>query len=123
MKTHIKKQTLSTVAIIGGGSWATAIVKILSENDTKINWWLRNEADVNYIKQFGHNPHYLSDVQINLRKVKVWADISKTLEGVQYVILAVPAAFVQDALRNLSPLHLASKVIISAIKGMIPDKN
>jgi glycerol-3-phosphate dehydrogenase (NAD(P)+) len=123
LKTHSRKQTLPTIAIIGGGSWATAIVKILSEQDIHINWWLRNEADVNYIKQYGHNPQYLSDIQINLRKVKACADITKTVENAQCVILAVPAAFVQDALRNLDATQLKDKIIVSAIKGMIPDKN
>jgi glycerol-3-phosphate dehydrogenase (NAD(P)+) len=114
---------LPCVAIIGGGSWATAIVKILSEKDIKIRWWLRNEADVHYIGQYGHNPHYLSDVQINLRKVKVYTDIRKTVEKARYVILAVPAAFVQQAMQGLSPEYLQEKIIVSAIKGMIPGEN
>ncbi len=114
---------LSCIAIVGGGSWATAIVKILSEKDLKIKWWLRNEEDVNYISKYGHNPHYLSDVQINLRKVKAYTDIRKTVEKARYVIMAVPAAFVQQAMQGLLPEHLAGKTLVSAIKGMIPGEN
>lgn len=114
---------LPCIAIIGGGSWATAIVKILSEKDIKIKWWLRNEADVEYIGKYGHNSHYLSDVQINLRKVKAYTDIGKTVEKARYVILAVPAAFVQQAMQGLLPEHLAGKTIVSAIKGMVPGEN
>ncbi|MDO1447346.1 NAD(P)H-dependent glycerol-3-phosphate dehydrogenase [Rhodocytophaga aerolata] len=114
---------LPCIAIIGGGSWATAIIKILSEKELKIKWWLRNEEDVNYISQYGHNPHYLSDVQINLRKVKAYTDIRKTVEKARYVIMAVPAAFVQQAMQGLLPEHLAGKTLISAIKGMIPGEN
>jgi glycerol-3-phosphate dehydrogenase (NAD(P)+) len=114
---------LPCVAIIGGGSWATAIVKILSEKELKIRWWLRSEADVQYISTYGHNPHYLGDVQINLRKVKVYTDIRKTVEKASYVVMAVPAAFVQQAMHGLSPEHLAGKTVVSAIKGMIPGEN
>lgn len=114
---------MPVVAVIGGGSWATAIVKILSEKDLKIRWWLRNEEDVTFIQTYGHNPHYLSDVQVNLRKVKVYPDIIKTISKATYVILAVPAAFIQQALQQVRAVHLQQKIIISAIKGMIPEHN
>lgn len=123
MKTKTNPEPLPVVAVIGGGSWATAIVKILSEKDIKIRWWLRNAGDVAYIQNYGHNPHYLSDVQINLRKVKVYSDIVKTLSKATYVILAVPAAFIQQALQPVSATHLAQKIVVSAIKGMIPEQN
>jgi glycerol-3-phosphate dehydrogenase (NAD(P)+) len=123
LKAKTTQQHLQTIAVIGGGSWATAIVKILSEKEVKIKWWLRNEADVNYIETYGHNPHYLSDVQINLKKVKLCPDIERTVENAGYVILAVPAAFIENALEPLSDVHLENKVIVSAIKGMIPIKN
>lgn len=123
MKAKTPQQSLQTIAVIGGGSWATAIVKILSEKEVKIKWWLRNEADVKYIETYGHNPHYLSDVQINLKKVRLCPAIEKSVENASHVILAVPAAFIQDALRPLSALHLQNRVVVSAIKGMIPTQN
>jgi glycerol-3-phosphate dehydrogenase (NAD(P)+) len=123
LKTKTNPEPLPVVAVIGGGSWATAIVKILSEKEIKIRWWLRNAEDVSYIQTYGHNPHYLSDVQINLRKVKVYADLVKTLNKATYMILAVPAAFVQQALQPLSAVHLEQKIVVSAIKGMIPEQN
>ncbi len=113
----------STVTVVGGGSWATALVKILSENDVHIRWWLRNPKDVEYIRKFGHNPNYLSDVQINRKKVRTFHQMKKALEGATHVILAVPAAFVQDAMREVTPEQLAGKVIVSAIKGLIPNEN
>ncbi len=109
--------------MVGGGSWATALVKILSENNVSVKWWLRKATDAEHIKKFGHNPSYLSDVQINTRKVKVCTKIRDSVRDSDYVVLAVPAAFVADALKGLKPEHLSGKCIISAIKGMIPDAN
>ena len=66
-----------TIAIIGGGSWATALVKILSNNVDKILWWVRNADTVEFIKKYHHNPNYLSDVEINPDKVSVTNDLKK----------------------------------------------
>ena len=109
--------------MVGGGSWATALVKILSENNVSIKWWLRKAADADHIKKFGHNPSYLSDVQINTRKVKVCTRIVDSFKDSEYVILAVPAAFVADALTGIKPEHFKGKSVVSAIKGMVPGAN
>lgn len=111
------------VAVIGGGSWATALVKILSENDVKIKWWLRSAENVNYIKHFHHNPKYLSDVQINFKKVKVDTNIKKVIFEADYVILAVPAAFLKEALKPLNRDDFKGRVVITGIKGIIPGTN
>lgn len=108
---------------MGGGSWATALVKILSEGNNHIRWWLRSPRDADHIKKFHHNPSYLSDVQINPRKVRVCTKIKDALSVSDHIILAVPAAFIRDALQGIKPSQIAGKSIISAIKGMIPDKN
>ncbi len=109
--------------MVGGGSWATALVKILSENNVAIKWWMRKETDADHIKRFGHNPSYLSDVQINPRKVKICTKIREAVKDSRYVILAVPAAFVGDALTALGPADFVGKRVVSAIKGMIPAAN
>lgn len=111
------------IAVIGGGSWATAIVKILSEGDVRIAWWLRNKDDAAYIKRYHHNPHYLSDVQINSRKVRPCHQLAEAVEGVSHIILAVPAAFIADAISSLLSAHFKGKIVVSAIKGMIPAEN
>ncbi|HEX8528935.1 MAG TPA: NAD(P)H-dependent glycerol-3-phosphate dehydrogenase [Cytophagales bacterium] len=118
-----EKAPPATIAVIGGGSWATALIKILSEQPVKVQWWLRNQADAAYIHQYGHNPHYLSDVQLNRRKVTMCARVEDAVAGATHVILAVPAAFVQSALSGLPAEALAGKVVVSAIKGMIPEQN
>ncbi len=118
-----KRISQPSIAVIGGGSWATALVKILSENDVKIKWWLRNKEVVSHIKNFQHNPNYLSDIQINTKKVKPDSSILKVLEDVDYVILAVPAAFLKDALTGVTHEHFKGVSVVSAIKGMIPHEN
>lgn len=109
--------------MVGGGSWATALIKILSENNVSIKWWMRSQADADHIKKYHHNKSYLSDVQINTRKVKVCTKIREAFKDSEYVILAVPAAFVADALTGLTPAHFSGKRVVSAIKGMVPSTN
>jgi glycerol-3-phosphate dehydrogenase (NAD(P)+) len=109
--------------VIGGGSWATALVKILSENQVKIKWWIRRKADVDFIRKYNHNPSYLTDVAINPRKVKTYNKMSEALNGVEYIILAIPAAFIPATLKDLNKKHFEGKKVVSAIKGMIPEEN
>lgn len=109
--------------MVGGGSWATALVKILSENNVTIKWWMRSQADADHIKTYHHNRSYLSDVQINPRRVKVCTKIREAFRDSDYIVLAVPAAFIGDALTGIKPDHFAGKRVVSAIKGMIPGAN
>lgn len=118
-----KSSEPTKITVIGGGSWATALVKILSENNVKINWWLKAAEDVKHIKEFGKNPRYLSNIQINPRKVKPFTDLRKSLEGTQMVLVVVPAAFVEEVLTGLKKEDLNDKIIVSAIKGMVPSEN
>ena len=112
------------IAVIGGGSWATALIKILCEqNNVQIRWWLRSNSDIAHIRKFHHNPSYLSDVVLSPKKVKVFEKMPEAVKGADYVILAVPAAFVQEALSDLTAKHLQGKRIVSAIKGMVPGEN
>jgi glycerol-3-phosphate dehydrogenase (NAD(P)+) len=114
---------LEKIAVIGGGSWASALVKILSENKSQVHWWMRNENDVHHLINYRHNPRYLSGVTYDLNYVKPSTNLQAVVAVADWVILAVPAAFVQEALSNLSSESLKDKVLISAIKGMIPEEN
>ena len=120
---ELKKKIPTQIAVIGGGSWATALVKILSENQVKIKWWIRRKADVDFIRKYNHNPSYLTDVAINPRKVKTYNKMSEALNGVEYIILAIPAAFIPVTLKDLNKKHFEGKKVVSAIKGMIPEEN
>ncbi|MEJ8802319.1 NAD(P)H-dependent glycerol-3-phosphate dehydrogenase [Pontibacter sp. H249] len=114
---------MERIAVLGGGSWASALVKILSENKSQIHWWMRNKNDVQHLINFKHNPRYLSGVTFDLNYVKPSSDIQAVVSVADWVIIAVPAAFVQQALEELSGDAFKGKVIISAVKGMIPKEN
>ncbi|MBW8051934.1 MAG: NAD(P)H-dependent glycerol-3-phosphate dehydrogenase [Cytophagales bacterium] len=111
------------IAVIGGGSWATALVKILSEHNVKVRWWLKNKDNVKYIIKYRHNPSYLSDIQINTFKVVPSFLLPVVIKRSDIVIIAIPAAFIKDEFNSLKPSLFDGKVIVSAVKGMIPDEN
>ncbi len=114
---------MEKVAILGGGSWATALAKILSENKAQVHWWMRSKNDVQHLIQYKHNPRYLSQVSFDLNYTKPSSDIQAVVAAADWVILAVSAAFVQEALADLPADAFKGKVVISAIKGMIPKQN
>jgi glycerol-3-phosphate dehydrogenase (NAD(P)+) len=111
----------TSISVIGGGSWATAIVKILSNNVDRISWWVRSEETAEFIRKYKHNPNYLSDVEVNLSKVSISNNLKEIIASSDVIILAVPSAFLKDALSKISPEEFSGKKIFSAIKGIIPD--
>jgi len=114
--------TNKKIAVLGGGSWATALVKILSNNTTELLWWMRNQDAVNYIKETKHNPNYLSSVPINTQIVNVTSDLKTVCKQADIIVLAVPSAFVHETLSSVK-IDLSSKVFFSAVKGIIPERN
>lgn len=107
-------------AVIGGGSWATAIVKMLSENMTKIAWYMRSEAAIEDILQNKHNPNYLSSVEFNIDQLILTNDINEAVKFADFVVFAIPSAFLSSEMAKLT-VSLENKVVISAIKGIIPE--
>lgn len=107
-------------AVIGGGSWATAIVKMLKVNLPEVAWYVRNQDAINHIKIHGHNPSYLTSVEFNPDKLLLTNDINQAVAYADYIVLAIPSAFVGKELEKLTT-SLEGKVIISAIKGIIPE--
>jgi len=106
-------------AVFGGGSWATAIVKMLCENLDEIGWYMRNEQALNHIKTHQHNPHYLSSVEFNLDQLKLSNDINETAQYADVLIIVIPSAFVFDELKKLTT-DISKKIVVSAVKGIIP---
>ena len=107
------------IGVIGNGSWATAIVKMLTETSTQpIHWFMRDESAVEHILEFHHNPKYLSDVEIHPDRVQPSSDLLAVVEACQTLILAIPSAFLHDTLMGLS--LPTDKYYVSAIKGIEP---
>ena len=107
-------------AVIGGGSWATAIAKMLCVNLEEIAWYMRNEDAIEHIKTHHHNPNYLSSVEFDVKKLKLTSDINEAVGYADYIIFAIPSAFLNGELEKLTE-SLDGKVIFSAIKGIVPE--
>ncbi|GGG92893.1 glycerol-3-phosphate dehydrogenase [Parapedobacter pyrenivorans] len=114
-----------TVGVVGSGSWATAMIKMLGDNevDKAVHWWVRNGETADYIRTYKHNPNYLSAVTINIPKRNIHADVCAVITHSDIVILNTPAAFLKDALTGVTAEMLAGKIVVSAIKGIVPDEN
>jgi glycerol-3-phosphate dehydrogenase (NAD(P)+) len=110
-----------SIAVIGGGSWSTAIVKMLMENTNNINWWVRKKETADHIKKNNRNPNYLSGVEIDTLKVNVTDDISEVVGASDIIILSVPSAFLVQSLSPLEHHALKNKIVFSAIKGIVPE--
>ena len=115
----------NTIAVIGGGSWATANIKMLADNATlkEIFWWMRSEAAADHIIKFKHNPRYLSSVEINIPPQHISTDLKYIISQAEFIVLNVPAAFLKETLSSITAQDLEGKKIISAIKGIVPDEN
>ena len=111
------------IAVIGSGSWATAIVKILCNNANKVNWYFRNQSDIDHMNQYGHNPRYLSSVQFDIDKLNLSSNLLETLMQAEVIILAVPSAFINNTLKNIPIEVFKDKTFFSAIKGIVPEYN
>jgi glycerol-3-phosphate dehydrogenase (NAD(P)+) len=109
------------IGILGGGSWATAIAKILTDNGQQISWWLRNEKFINHIKKRRHNPHYLSSVYFDMANLNLSASVNEVVEASDLVVVCIPSTYLPDALGSLPPSAFAGKKILSAIKGILPQ--
>lgn len=107
-------------AVIGGGSWATAIAKMLCVNIPQIAWYMRNESAVENIKTLKHNPNYLSSVEFDTSKLLLTTDINIAVDYADYLIFAIPSAFLGAELKKLTA-SLQDKIIFSAIKGIVPE--
>ena len=109
--------------MIGGGSWATALVKVLNENHHVVDWWIRNPKIIEHLRSKHHNPDYISSVNFSPELISPSINLKEIISKNEIVFLAVPSAFLKIVIKKLPPDHFKNKLIISAIKGMIPDEN
>jgi glycerol-3-phosphate dehydrogenase (NAD(P)+) len=110
-------------AVLGNGSFATALTKVLSDNKHEINWWMRSEAAKEHLQYQHHNPHYLSQVYFNDKKIKFTTAINLAIKDCDVVLLGIPSAFLKEVVANIDQEVIKDKIIVSAIKGIIPIDN
>jgi glycerol-3-phosphate dehydrogenase (NAD(P)+) len=108
----------SKVAILGSGSWATAVAKILLENVPRINWFIRDNETVEQFMHYRHNPGYLRGVEFDMRRISFYTDINQAVRDSDVLVVIIPSAFLQDSLAGLEE-DISGKLVVSGIKGLI----
>ena len=115
--------------IIGSGSWATALAKILTDKKHAINWWIRNADTIKHINEKGYNPTYLSAAKFDTSLLAMSTDVAEVVRQSDVLIVAVPSAYAEESLAKLKPGDWSAgsdgkgKKVVSAIKGLLPEKN
>ena len=107
---------------MGGGSWATALARLLMNNCDTITWYMRRQDRIDQFIQLGHNPAYLTDVRFDIRRISFTDDINQAVREADTLLLAMPSPYLKDHIDKVrEPLH--DKHIVTAIKGIVPDGN
>jgi len=110
------------IAIIGGGSWATAIAKIVVQHTHHIGWYMRREDQIEDFKRMSHNPSYLTSVHFDVNEIVFNSDLNKIIEAYDTLVFVVPSPYLKNHLKKLK-VRLKDKFIVTAIKGIVPDEN
>ena len=107
-------------AVFGSGSWATAIVKMLCENESKIGWYMRSVYTKEHLLKHQHNPSYLSSVEFHMEQLNLSNDINEIADAADVLIFVIPSAFIHSELEKLN-IDISNKIVVSAVKGIIPE--
>lgn len=118
--SHLILKNKLRIAVLGGGSWATALVKIVSENKRKVGWYIRNPINVDFLKKHHHNPNYLSAARLQTKRLEISSDLNEVVSQADVLVIAIPSAFLSQELGKLSE-SLDDKIIFSAVKGVVPE--
>lgn len=110
------------IAVLGSGSWGTALVKLLQYNVEQLNWYLRNDKDISFIQKYHHNPKYITAVSFETEKINFYSKLKEVVMNSDLIIVAIPAPFIEAAFAEVVEL-LHDKFIVSAVKGIIPNHN
>lgn len=110
------------IAVLGGGTWATALAKIMLSQQKHINWYMRRPEQIEELRKTGHNPSYLSNVEFNIDRITFSHDINEIVRSSDTLVWAVPSPFLKSHLDKLE-IGIEDKFIVSAIKGIVPPEN
>lgn len=109
--------------MIGNGSWATALVKIITDGGHPVNWWIRNSTSIEYIQRRRHNPNYLHSAYFDVSLLNMSSEVQKIVDASDLLVFAVPSAYAEDVLASIDKDSLKDKKVLSAIKGLIPGED
>ena len=110
------------IAIIGGGSWATAIAKIVVGHTYHIGWYMRRDDRIEDFKRLGHNPAYLRSARFNVDEIFFSSDINRIVKEYDTLVFVTPSPYLKNHLRKLKT-NIRDKFVVTAIKGIVPDEN
>ena len=110
------------IAIIGGGSWATAIAKIVVGHTHHIGWYMRRDDRIEEFRRMGHNPAYLTSVHFDTNEISFSSDINRIVQDYDTLVFVTPSPYLKNHLKKLKT-RIRDKFIITAIKGIVPDEN
>ena len=122
MDDHHHQSVIGTVAVMGGGSWATALAKILLRNCRSIVWYMRRDDRIAEFRECGHNPAYLSDVEFDVNRIHFTSDINEAVRLADTLLLAMPSPYFLAHMEKITE-PLSGKTVVSAIKGIVPEVN
>jgi len=111
------------IGVIGNGSWATALVKILTDNGHKVNWWIRNESSIDYLKHRRHNPNYLPSAYFNIALLNLQNNVQAVVDESDLLVMAVPSSYMLGVLDGMDKKSVKNKKVLSAIKGLVPGED
>lgn len=109
--------------VIGSGSWATALAKIITDKKQPVSWWVRNAETIEFFLKKSHNPHYLSSARFDTRLLQLSTDVREVVRNSDVLVIAIPSAYAASSLAGLTAADWKGKKVISAIKGLLPEKN
>lgn len=115
-------EQMAKIAVIGGGSWATALAKLLLKNSDRIGWYMRNEEKIEEFVKTGHNPSYLTDVSFDPGRIDFSSDLNVVANNADTLVIAIPSPYFLSEISKLT-VDISGKTIVSAVKGMVSDRN
>lgn len=114
--------SFSNIAVMGGGSWATALAKLLLNNCPSIIWYMRRDDRIEDFKRMGHNPAYLTDVEFDVNRIRFSSDINAVCAEADTLLLVMPSPYFKTHIDKIS-VDISGKTVVSAVKGIVPGDN
>ncbi|MGB1076184.1 MAG: NAD(P)H-dependent glycerol-3-phosphate dehydrogenase [Flavobacteriales bacterium] len=110
-----------SIGLLGSGSWATAIAKMLLNNIETLHWWVRRDETAEYLGMYGRNPHYIQSIAFNTSQLEVGTDMQAVIDKSDIIILAIPSIHLHNTMEKHQPRGLSDKILFSAVKGMVVE--